>query len=145
MRTTARFSILIFGSLLVVLTSGCSDWKDGGTHVATVRDVSVPAQVQPTESLTITFSADLTQPTGRPRFSHLETTRTEHSLLITVWADVDLWRGSGPMPPTDLTVLENYRYVEAAPFSDGPFEVEFSQPFGDPLVVTVSVGGPEAS
>ena len=143
MRSVTRLLILAIGSFLCASATGCSDsdWVEGGAHIATVRDITLPDTIRSSDPLTILLSADLTQPTGLPTFSHIETTRSEHNLRITVWADVELWRGSGPMPPTDLTVLEDYQHVESPPFPEGSFDVEFTQPFGDPLVMTVTISG----
>lgn len=123
---------------------GCSDdssplWTDGGTHIARVTELSLPDTILASDTLRITLSATLFQPAGRPEFNILETQRSAHSLEGTVWADVDLWTGAGAMPPTDLTVLEEYTHLELPPFTPGPFAVVLTQPEGAALADTVHV------
>mgnify|MGYP001824389071 FL=1 len=144
MNKAAAFLTLSISPLLVL--GGCGDdssprWIDGGTHVALVSELSLPDTIMASDSLRITLSATLLQPTGRPTFAVLETQRSTHRLEATVWADVDLWAGAGPMPPTDLTVLEGYTHVEPPPFALGPFEVVLTQPDGTARADTVHVAG----
>jgi hypothetical protein len=114
-------------------------WTDGGVHVARVLEVEVPQSIATTDTLRLQLWARLEQPTGRPEFSHFETVRSEHRLELTVWARVDLWRGDGPMPPTDLTVLYGETYSEPPPFSPGEFEILIAQPDGTTLTAEVMV------
>ena len=142
MKTSTALAVLLLS--LVVLLGGCADdssprWIDGGTHIARVTEYSLPDTIMPSDTLRITLSATLFQPVGRPEFAHLETHRTAHILEVTVWANVDLWSGSGPMPPTDLTVLERHQHVELPPFPPGPFALVLTQPEGAAIADTVFV------
>lgn len=119
-------------------TTGPS-WRDGGLHVAHVEAVAVPQTIGISDTLSVQLWASLSEPTGRPTFSHFEVVRAAHGLDLTVWARVDLWIGSGPMPPTSLMVLDGYSYREPPPFSVGDFEVVIWQPDGSTLVDTVLV------
>ena len=123
-------------------TTGPS-WRDGGLHVAEVDSdvdsVSVPQTIGILDTLALQLWASLYEPTGRPTFSHFEVVRSDHRLDLTVWARVDLWIGSGPMPPTSFTVLDGDFYREPPPFSVGDFEVVIRQPDGSTTVDTVLV------
>ena len=119
-------------------TTGPS-WRDGGLHVAEIDSVAVPQTIGISDTLSVQLWASLSEPTGRPAFSHFEVVRADHRLDLTVWARVDLWIGSGAMPPTDLTVLWGDFYHEPPPFSVGDFEVVIWRPDGSTTVDTVLV------
>ena len=106
-------------------------WVDGGIHMAEFHDVEIPDTIQASDTLVVRLSASLNQPTGRPELSQLETSWTAASgLELTVWASVDLWVGSGPMPPTDLEVLRNHELRVPPPFPADRFTVRIYQPSG---------------
>ena len=137
-------TLLVLTASALPALGGCSDdsgplWTDGGTHIAQVTELSLPDTIMTSDTLEVTLSAALSHPTGRPEFAILETQRSTHRLEGTVWADVDLWTGSGAMPPTDLTVLRGYVHLELPPFEPGPFAVVLIQPEGDVLADTVHV------
>lgn len=134
---------LIIPCLLLVAcgegdTTGPS-WRDGGLHVAEIDSVSVPGTIGISDTLSVQLWASLAEPTGRPAFSHFAVVRDDHQLDLTVWARVDLWIGSGPMPPTGFTVLHGGSYHEPPPFSVGDFEVVLWLPDGSTTVDTVLV------
>ena len=118
-------------------------WRDGGLHVAEidseVDSVAIPQTIGISDTLSVQLWASLREPTGRPAFSHFEVVRADHRLDLTVWARVDLWMGSGPMPPTDFTVLDGDFYYEPPPFSVGDFEVVVWRPDGSTTIDTVLV------
>jgi hypothetical protein len=116
-----------------------SNWRDGGLHVAYVDSVAVPQTIGISDTLSVQLWASLCEPTGNPEFSHFEVVRFDHRLDLTAWARVDLWTVSGPMPPTDLTVLWGDFYHGPPPFSVGDFEVVIWQPDGSTTVDTVLV------
>ena len=142
MRKTTAFFALAVSPLLVL--GGCRedsgpDWIAGGTHIARVTELSLPDTIKMSDTLRIMLSATLFQPAGRPEFAVLETQRSAHRLVATVWADVDIWAGTGAMPPTDLTVLRGYTHLETPPFALGAFEVVLTQPEGAALADTVHI------
>ena len=114
-------------------------WRDGGLHVAEVDSVAVPQTIGISDTLSVQLWASLYEPIGNPAFSHFEVVRADHRLDLTVWAQVEVWIGSGPMPPTGFTVLDGDFYHEPPPFSVGDFEVVIWQPDGSTTVDTVLV------
>ena len=113
------------------------NWRDGGLYVAEVDSVAVPQTIGISDTLSVQLWASLSM--DRQAFSHFEVVRADHRLDLTVWAQVDVWIGSGLMPPTDFTVLHGDFYREPPPFSVGDFEVVIWQPDGSTTVDTVLV------
>ena len=136
-----RFVII---SCLLLAACGEGDatgpsWRDGGLHLAEIDSVAAPQTIGISDTLSVRLWASLSEPTGRPTFSHFEVVRFGHRLDLTVWVRVDLWIGSGPMPPTSFTVLHGDSYHEPPPFSVGDFEVVIWLPDGSTTVDTVLV------
>ena len=101
--------------------------------------MAVPQTIGISDTLAVQLWASLREPRSRPAFSHFEVVRDDHQLDLTVRARVDLWIGSGPMPPTSFSVLNGDFYHEPPPFSVGPFEVVIWLPDGSTTVDTVLV------
>lgn len=144
MKQSRVVPVLLAG--LVVTLGACGEdsgpnWIDGGLHAAQITELSIPDTIRASDTLRITLSAELAQPVGRPEFASLDAQRSEHSVEITVWASVDLWAGSGPIPPTSFTVLHEYQHSEPPPFAEGPFAVVLSEPEGPAVADTVYIAG----
>ena len=121
------FLILVFAFI------SCSDDEDGvheqwtyiGLRHVNVDSVEVPHTLQFTDTLEI-YMSGYVMDADRPLFSHVEEVRDLSQVDLILWAEAYAWSGSGPMPPTSLTVNCTHKLIP--PFYPDTFTVHVLNP-----------------
>jgi len=125
---------------ITALTS-CSEsptwgWSDAGVHQVRVHELTLPDTIASDEVLSIQFFGD-TRINGQPTLSRIDAVRESAEIELTVWAEVEVWIGSGPAPPYPVSISAEYQ--AQPPFDPGEFRVVIHQPDGSQLVESVLV------
>jgi len=136
-------------ALAVVLTiaalASCAEsprwgFRNAGVHQVRVDELIVPDTIVSNEVLPIQLFGS-TEVDGQHSLSRIDAVRTSTQIELTVWAEVEVWIGSGTPPPYATGVY--LEYEAQPPFDPGEFGVVIHQPDGSQLVESVLVGASE--
>ena len=112
-------------ALAVVLTiaalASCAEsprwgFRNAGVHQVRVYELTVPDTIASDEVLSIQFFGD-TWINGQPTLSRIDAVRQSAEIELTVWAEVEVWIGSGPAPPYPVSISAEYQ--AQPPFDPG--------------------------
>jgi len=132
-------------AIAVVMTisalASCSEsprWEftNVGVHQVRVDELFMPDTIASDEVLTIQLSGS-SQFYGQESLSRIDAVRESTEIELTVWAEVEVWTGSGPAPPFAIGIWHTYQ--AQPPFDPGDFRVVINQPDGSQLVESVLI------
>lgn len=109
-------SLKYFIPLSIFIFISCTDdddrihvsWTYIGLRHVEVDSIGAPDTIRSDDTLEIYMSGDVTD-VDLPVFSHVEEARDLSQADLKLWAKVYAWSGTGPMPPTSLTVDCTYK------------------------------------
>jgi len=137
-----RLGLHILGGAAAFMgLTSCSEptgpaWEYAGVHQVRVDYLQMPASIAPADTLLVRLWGD-TSPYGRLSLTEIEAVREPTRLDLTIWAGVEVWAGSGTMPPFDGSLQCDYK--APPPFEAGQFRVVIHQPDGSQWVDTLLV------
>ena len=137
--TAPKISVLLLILILCSCTESSSpgpDWENIGVRQVIVDRIEVVETLASQDTLVVNLEG-YTNPDGRLTLDSIEADRTQTSISLTVWAEVERWIGTGIMPPFDVSIQCAYKAIP--PFDEGKFYIIIEQPDASQLVDSVLV------
>jgi hypothetical protein len=137
--TAPMISVLVFILLFCSCTESSSpgpDWENIGVRQVIVDRIEVAETLAPQDTLIVNLEGS-TNPNGRLTLDTIDADRTQTGISLTIWAEVEIWIGTGIMPPFDNTIRCTYKAIP--PFDEGMFYIVIEQPDASQLEDSVLI------